>query len=111
MGMPELLLVAEGGALGALQNLLFLFFVVIAVGIILFVLFRHTDSAGLGGAFGGGAVGGEGAFGAKGHKVADKVIAWMCGLFVVLCLLLAHIASQPATVAADTDLPRESSTK
>ncbi len=111
MGMPELLLVAEGGLLGALQGILFIFFMLIAIGIILFVLFRHTDSAGLGGAFGGGAVGGEGAFGAKGHKVADKVIAWMCGLFVVLCLLLAHISSTQANLVADTDQGSETSSK
>lgn len=107
--MINTLLATEGG-LEALQMVLFFVFAVICVGIILFVLFRHTDSQGLGGAFGAGSVGGEGAFGAKSHKVADKVIAWMCGIFVVLSLILANVSSRHADVAADTSTIRPTGT-
>lgn len=97
-----LLAAADGGLLGTLRSALFVLFALLSIGIILFVLFRHTDTSGLGGAFGAGGLSGEGAFGAKSHKVADKVIAWMCGIFVVLSLLIANISSQHATVEVDT---------
>ena len=68
-------------------------FIILAIALILFVLFRQTDSTGLAAAFGGGGGGGEGAFGAKTQKVADKVIAWMCGLFMVVALLIAYVST------------------
>ena len=75
-------------------------FIILAVTLILFVLFRQTDSTGLAAAFGGGG-GGEGAFGAKTQKVADKVIAWMCGLFMVLALLIAYVST--TRISADVN--------
>lgn len=100
-----LLATADSDGLSLIRNALFVMFAVLSCGIILFVLFRHTDTQGLGGAFGAGAVGGEGAFGAKSHKVADKVIAWMCGIFLVLSLIIANVSSRHASLAVDLKTP------
>ena len=82
--------------IAGVRSALSIIFIVLSLVMILFILFRQTDSTGLASAFGGGSVGGEGAFGAKGQKVADKVIAWMCGLFIILSLLIAYTASHSA---------------
>jgi protein translocase SecG subunit len=104
--MQDFLLAAgDSDGLSLLRNALFVLFAILSCGIIIFVLFRHTDTQGLGGAFGAGAVGGEGAFGAKSHKVADKVIAWMCGIFLVLSLIIANVSSRHATLAVDLKTP------
>ncbi|MCA8939310.1 MAG: preprotein translocase subunit SecG [Planctomycetes bacterium] len=75
----------------AIRDLLLYAFIALSLLIIVFVLFRQTDSQGLAAAFGGGSVGGEGAFGAKTQKVADGVIGWMCFLFVLFALILASM--------------------
>lgn len=95
----------QSAAFEGVRNMLIFAHVGLALLIIIFVLFRQTDSQGLAGAFGGagGGGGGEGAFGAKTQKVADKVIAWMCGLFLVLSLLIATISTEKfsSTVGGD----------
>lgn len=107
-------LLAETGALGAVQNILLGLFILLSLVLTIFVLFRQTDSSGLAAAFGGGSVGGDGAFGAKTQKVADKVIGWMCALFILLSLLLAALYSGRQLVntgAGDTpaqESPKES---
>jgi len=108
--LDYLLASSDAGGMGFLRNVLFVMFAILSCGIILFVLFRHTDTQGLGGAFGAGAVGGEGAFGAKSHKVADKVIAWMCGIFLVLSLIIANVSSRHANLAVDTTTPENTET-
>lgn len=75
-------------ALAPVRQVMIVVFAVLCLALILFVLFRQADSTGLAAAFGGGGSG-EGAFGAHSQKVADKVIAWMCGLFIVLSLMIA----------------------
>lgn len=84
------------GELGGAGLALAIAFILLSVLLIVFVLFRQTDSSGLGGAFGAASLSGEGAFGAKSGKVADSVISWMCLLFVVLSLLLARIVVSPS---------------
>ncbi len=88
--MLELSVLLETGGIAQWRGILSIFFIVLALLLIIFVLFRQTDSGGLSSAFGGG--GGDGAFGAKGHKVLDRVISWMCGLFIVLALLIAYVS-------------------
>ena len=74
--------VAEANA--ALLTVLGVVFVFNAIVLIVFVLFRQSDTGGVGAAFGGGD--GGGALGTKGQAVADKVIAFMGFTFVVLAL-------------------------
>jgi|GEM_PF-4449512 len=85
------------------RSALTIVFVVLCLLIIVFVLFRHSDSSGLAAAFGGGGGGGggDGAFGAKSHKVVDKVVAYMCGFFVVLALLIAFVSSEQTSLGEE----------
>jgi protein translocase SecG subunit len=96
-------LLDAGDVQNSLGVVLRVVFMLLCFGIITFVLFRHTDTSGLGGAFGAGNLSGEGAFGAKSHKVADRVIAWMCGLFLALALLIAHVTSRHAELDSGAD--------
>lgn len=91
------------------RSALTIVFVALCLLIIVFVLFRQTDSSGLSAAFGGGGGGGggEGAFGAKSHKVVDKVIGWMCGFFVVLALLIAFVSSEQTSLGSPDDIPAD----
>lgn len=89
-------------AVSPLQIVSILFFL-LSVVLIVFVLFRRTSTDGLGGAFGGAALSGEGAFGAKSAQVVDSVVTWMCVLFIVLSLLLAQMSSSdPADTKLET---------
>jgi protein translocase SecG subunit len=72
--------------LGMVTTLLAVLFIVNCVAIIVFVLFRQSDSGGVGAAFGGGGDGG-GAFGAKGQAMVDKVLVFMGAMFIVLALI------------------------
>ncbi|NUQ35479.1 MAG: preprotein translocase subunit SecG [Planctomycetaceae bacterium] len=95
-------------ALNGVRSYLTIAFVALSIILILFVLFRQTDSTGLAAAFGGGGGTGEGAFGAKSQKVADKVIGWLCGLFIILSLLIAVAGSSRGSdivAAPESDKP------
>jgi preprotein translocase subunit SecG len=81
---------AQGG--DALIWLLGTVFVINAVAMIVFVLFRQGDSGGIGAAFGGGDSGG--AFGTKGQKVVDKVLTFMGATFIVLAFVFNFASTQ-----------------
>lgn len=66
-------------------------FVLNCVALIVFVLFRQSDSGGIGAAFGGGE--GGGAFGTKGQAVVDKVITFMGVTFVVMALVFSLVST------------------
>lgn len=66
-------------------------FVLNCVALIVFVLFRQSDTGGIGAAFGGGE--GGGAFGTKGQAVVDKVITFMGATFVVLALVFSLVST------------------
>ncbi|MBX3474947.1 MAG: preprotein translocase subunit SecG [Planctomycetes bacterium] len=66
-------------------------FVLNCVAMIVFVLFRQSDSGGIGAAFGGGD--GGGAFGTKGQAVVDKVITFMGATFMVIALVFSLVST------------------
>ncbi len=80
---------AEANA--TLLTLLGIVFVFNAIVLIVFVLFRQSDTGGVGAAFGGGD--GGGALGTKGQAVADKVIAFMGFTFIVLALAYSLVST------------------
>lgn len=71
--------------------LLPILFIINSVVLIVFVLFRQSDSGGIGAAFGGGDSGG--AFGTKGQAVVDKVITFMGASFMVLSLVFSLVSN------------------
>ncbi|MDC1141784.1 preprotein translocase subunit SecG [Planctomycetota bacterium] len=75
--------------------LLGILFVINSVMLIVFVLFRQSDSGGIGAAFGGGDSGG--AFGTKGQAVVDKVITFMGASFMVLSLVFSLYSNSSTT--------------
>ena len=66
-------------------------FVINAVALMVFVLFRQSDAGGIGAAFGGGE--GGGAFGTKGQAVVDKVITFMGATFIILALVFSLVST------------------
>lgn len=70
-----------------MNTLLAVLFIINSVMLIVFVLFRQSDSGGIGAAFGGGD--GGGAFGTKGQAVVDKVITFMGASFMILSLVFS----------------------
>lgn len=66
-------------------------FVINAVALIVFVLFRQSDAGGIGAAFGGGD--GGGAFGTKGQAVVDKVITFMGATFIIVALVFSLVST------------------
>lgn len=75
----------------AVNTLLAVLFIVNCVVMIVFVLFRQSDSGGIGAAFGGGD--GGGAFGTKGQAVVDKVLTFMGATFIVLALIFNLVST------------------
>jgi preprotein translocase subunit SecG len=87
------------GMLAAANNTLMILmatlFVLNCVALIVFVLFRQSDTGGIGAAFGGGD--GGGAFGTKGQAVVDKVITFMGATFIVLSLVFSLVSTGSKT--------------
>lgn len=83
-------------------------FVLNAVALVVFVLFRQSDAGGIGAAFGGGDQGG--AFGTKGQAVVDKVITFMGATFIILALVFS-LVSTGGTASEKTDLGGEEPTE
>jgi protein translocase SecG subunit len=71
-------------------------FMVNCIAMIVFVLFRQTDTGGVGAAFGGGD--GGGAFGTKGQSMVDKVLMFMGGTFIVLSLIFNLVSTQDRAI-------------
>lgn len=76
-------------------------FVINAVALLVFILFRQSEAGGIGAAFGGGDSGG--AFGTKGQQVVDKVITFMGGTFIVLALVF-NLLSTSGSRGGGSDL-------
>jgi protein translocase SecG subunit len=74
-----------------LLTVLGIIFTVNCVALTIFVLFRQSDSGGIGAAFGGGE--GGGAFGTKGQAVVDKVITFMGATFIILALVFNLVST------------------
>lgn len=97
-------ILAQATAGTGLLTTLGILFVVLCVALIVFVLFRQSDSGGIGAAFGGGD--GGGAFGTKGQAVVDKVITFMGATFIVLALVFNIVstgAHKADTEGVDTE--------
>src|SRR5436305_13269759 len=65
-----------------LINLLSVFFVLVALLMVLVILMQRPKSEGLGAAFGGGAT--ENIFGAQTTNVLGKLTTWLAGIFFAL---------------------------
>jgi preprotein translocase subunit SecG len=78
-------------ATATVNTILAVLFIVNCVIMIVFVLFRQSDSGGIGAAFGGGE--GGGAFGTKGQAVVDKVLTFMGATFIVLALVFNLVST------------------
>ncbi|MBX3460158.1 MAG: preprotein translocase subunit SecG [Planctomycetes bacterium] len=93
----------------AVNTLLAVLFIVNCVVMIVFVLFRQSDSGGIGAAFGGGD--GGGAFGTKGQAVVDKVLTFMGATFIVLALIFNLVSTSggktDTTGVEGTSTPKE----
>ncbi|MCC6574632.1 MAG: preprotein translocase subunit SecG [Planctomycetes bacterium] len=97
-----------GAANDALLMILGVVFVIVAVTLIAFSMFRQSDGGGVGAAFGGGD--GGGALGTKGQQVVDKVIAFLGFCFIVLALAYSLISTGGR--ASDTEaVPTDTSTE
>jgi preprotein translocase subunit SecG len=92
-----------------LLTILGIIFLLNAVALLVFVLFRQSEAGGIGAAFGGGDSGG--AFGTKGQAVVDKVITFMGATFIVLALVFNLVSTGAAkTSVKDLDETRTEST-
>ncbi|MCC7510073.1 MAG: preprotein translocase subunit SecG [Planctomycetes bacterium] len=98
-----------GVASAAVNTLLAVLFIINCVVMIVFVLFRQSDSGGIGAAFGGGE--GGGAFGTKGQAVVDKVLTFMGATFIVLALVFNLVSTSggkaDTTGIEETSAPTE----
>jgi preprotein translocase subunit SecG len=88
-------MLAQASQNNGLMIALGVIFVINCVALLVFVLFRQSDSGGIGAAFGGGD--GGGAFGTKGQAVVDKVITFMGGTFIVLALVFNLLSTGGTT--------------
>jgi preprotein translocase subunit SecG len=78
-----------------LINLLSVFFVVVALIMVLVILMQRPKSEGLGAAFGGGVT--ENIFGAQTTNVLVKFTTWLAGIFFALTLGLSVLYAHRGT--------------
>lgn len=98
---------AQSGPDMTLLTTLGILFVILSVALIVFVLFRQSDSGGIGAAFGGGD--GGGTFGTKGQAVVDRVIAIMGATFIILALVFSLVSTGSSrTQTTGVDATQES---
>src|SRR6266478_1832908 len=86
-----------------LINLLSVFFVLVALLMVLVILMRRPKSEGLGAAFGGGVT--ENIFGAQTTNVLVKFTTWLVGIFFVLTFAISILNAHKST--ADSAFRRE----
>src|SRR5437899_9557731 len=86
-----------------LINLLSVFFVLVALLMVLVILMQRPKSEGLGAAFGGGVT--ENIFGAQTTNVLVKFTGWLTGIFFALTFTLSVLYSHKTS--RDTGLRRE----
>src|ERR1700747_985590 len=86
-----------------LINLLSVFFVLVALLMVLVILMQRPKSEGLGAAFGGGVT--ENIFGAQTTSVLVKFTAWLAGIFFALTFALSILYAHKST--ADSAFRRE----
>src|SRR3954464_8309533 len=75
-----------------LINLLSVFFVLVALLMVLVILMQRPKNEGLGAAFGGGVT--ENIFGAQTTNVLANITRWLGGIFFVLSVLLSFLYSR-----------------
>ncbi len=78
-----------------LINLLSVFFVLVALIMVLVILMQRPKSEGLGAAFGGGVT--ENIFGAQTTNVLVKFTTWLAGIFFALTLALSILYAHRGT--------------
>src|SRR5215470_8893240 len=86
-----------------LINLLSVFFVLVALLMILVILMQRPKSEGLGAAFGGAVT--ENIFGAQTTNVLVKFTGWLAGMFFILTFFLSVLYAHHST--AESGLRRE----
>lgn len=88
--------------MGTLYNIVQTLFIIAGILMIILILLRKSDVAGLSSAFGG--LGGDTAFGVKTQKQLDKIITYLSIFFLVTGLLLnsPKIKAKPAPAAPTT---------
>src|ERR671934_1162076 len=86
-----------------LINLLSVFFVLVALLMVLVILMQRPKSEGLGAAFGGGVT--ENIFGAQTTNVLVKFTGWLAGIFFVLTFVLSVLYAQRGS--SDSALHKE----
>src|SRR6266487_1322450 len=86
-----------------LINLMSVFFVLVALIMVLVILMQRPKSEGLGAAFGGGVT--ENIFGAQTTNVLTKFTGWLAGIFFVLTFVLGILYAQRSS--SDSSLRRE----
>src|ERR1044071_4166602 len=86
-----------------LISLMLVFFVLVALLMVLVILMQRPKSEGLGAAFGGAVT--ENIFGAQTTNVLVKFTAWLAGIFFVVTFLLSILYARKAS--ADGALRRE----
>src|SRR5216110_2383445 len=87
-----------------LINLLSVFFVLVALLMVLVILMQRPKSEGLGAAFGGAVT--ENIFGAQTTNVLVKFTAWLAGIFFVVTFALSILYAHRST-AGESALRRE----
>src|SRR5213075_2220917 len=81
-----------------LINLLSVFFVLVALLMVLVILMQRPKSEGLGAAFGGGVT--ENIFGAQTTNVLVKFTTWMAGIFFALTFTLSVLYAHQGTASS-----------
>src|SRR5881227_167340 len=81
-----------------LINLLSVFFVLVALLMVLVILMQRPKSEGLGAAFGGGVT--ENIFGAQTTNVLVKFTTWLAGIFFVLTFALSVLYAHQSTASS-----------
>src|SRR2546430_12126638 len=81
-----------------LINLLSVFFVLVALLMVLVILMQRPKSEGLGAAFGGGVT--ENIFGAQTTNVLVKFTTWLAGIFFALTFALSVLYAHPSVASS-----------
>jgi preprotein translocase subunit SecG len=91
------------------ETVLVFLLVIVVLALIVLILLQHGKGADIGAAFGSGAS--NTVFGSQGSgSFLMKLTLALAGVFFVLCLLLARIASQNSAASQNLNLPVNSST-
>lgn len=81
-----------------------LFFITSAI-LMLLILFRPSESSGLGGAFGG--MGSEAVLGVRATQTIDKIIGISAGVFILLAVAIARCDREISGAASTPQAPSQ----